>query len=68
MTPTGPVTLHERARVAGIRFLVKDARGVRVQDRVGRDLFVRRHPDHAAPAVDRTRQTAVETQYDLRRC
>ena len=54
------VPLHERARVPGIRFLVQDARGVRVQDRVGGDGIVRRHADHAARAVGRLRDPPVE--------
>ena len=45
------VPLHERARVPGIGLDVQDARGVRVQDRVVRDLVVRGKPDDAALAV-----------------
>ena len=33
------VALHQGPRVAGVRFQVQDARGVRIEHRVGRDLL-----------------------------
>jgi hypothetical protein len=45
------VALDERSRVPGIRLLVEDAGGVRVEHGVVGDGFVRRQPDHAALAI-----------------
>ena len=53
------VALHQRARVAGIRLQVQDARGVRVQHRIARDLLEARHADHAC-ARDRRCARALE--------
>ena len=46
------LTLHESARVSGVRFEVKDAGRMRVQHRVCAHLLERRHANDAVAAVD----------------
>ncbi len=60
-----PVTLHQRSRVAGIRFHVQDARRVRVQHRVVAHRVVGRQANDADVSL-RTRYVADKAD-DLRR-
>ena len=45
------VRLHQRARIAGVRFEVEGARGVRVEHRIVLHLLVRRQADHGVGAL-----------------
>ena len=48
---TFAVTLDQRARIAGIRFDMQDARSMGVENRILRHRLVRRHADHTARTV-----------------
>jgi hypothetical protein len=58
------VSLHQRTRVAGVRLQMQDARGVRIEHRVGGDLFEGWQADHAVLAI-RIGHAAQETHNSL---
>ncbi len=58
------VPLDQRARVAGIRFDMEGARGVRIKHRIGGHLLVRRQADRRPLAVE-LRHALMQLELDL---
>ncbi len=58
------VRLHQRPRIAGVRFQMQYPRRVRVQHRIGADLLIRRQPDHGLAALLLLRGLALFARQD----